>query len=107
MINHCDRGIKKHISITKKSDMSVTVIYHGMSLTVLYHLSLKFLVILIQYSQRHTMINHCDRRTCITQILGDTDTAQIQLGLHHILAYTSKLTLRGDKERNFTTKEMI
>jgi len=24
------------ISITKKSDMSVTVIYHGMSLTVLY-----------------------------------------------------------------------
>jgi len=28
---------KKHISITKKSDMSITVIYHGMSLTVLYH----------------------------------------------------------------------
>jgi hypothetical protein len=31
------------------------------------------LVILIQYSQRHTMINHCDRR--ITH-LSDTDTVQ-------------------------------
>jgi hypothetical protein len=31
------------------------------------------LVILIQYSQRHSMINHCDRR--ITN-LGDSDTVQ-------------------------------
>ena len=27
---------KRYISITKKSDMSITVIYHGMSLSVLY-----------------------------------------------------------------------
>jgi ribosomal protein L34E len=32
-----------------------------------------FLVILIQYSQRHGRINHCDR--CIT-LLSDTDTVQ-------------------------------
>jgi hypothetical protein len=32
-----------------------------------------FLVILIQYSQRHTMINHCDRRITL---LSDTDTVQ-------------------------------
>jgi hypothetical protein len=32
-----------------------------------------FLVILIQYSQRHTMINHCDRHITL---LSDTDTVQ-------------------------------
>jgi hypothetical protein len=32
-----------------------------------------FLVILIQYSQRHSMINHCDRRITL---LSDTDTVQ-------------------------------
>jgi hypothetical protein len=45
------------ISITKMSDTSITVIYHG----------------LIQYSQRRTMINHCDRRITL---LSDTDTVQ-------------------------------
>ena len=35
---------------------------------------LLFLAILIQYSQRHSMINHCDR--CIT-LHSDTDTVQI------------------------------
>ena len=33
---------KKYISITKKSDMSITVIYHAMSLTVLYLLVLHY-----------------------------------------------------------------
>jgi len=28
---------KKYSSITKKSDMSITVIYHAISLTVLYY----------------------------------------------------------------------
>jgi hypothetical protein len=32
---------------------------------------------------------------------------QIQLGLLHILTYTSKLAVMDGKERNFTTKEMI
>jgi hypothetical protein len=37
VINHCDRHIT--ISITMKSDRSITVIYHAMSLTVLYSLN--------------------------------------------------------------------
>jgi hypothetical protein len=95
------------ISITKMSDTSITVIYHDMSLAVLYqyhyeewyvyHSDLSwyvsgctvsvslwrvirlsqdvslFIVILIQYSQRHTMINHCDRRITLHS---DTDTVQ-------------------------------
>jgi hypothetical protein len=32
---------------------------------------------------------------------------QIQIGLLHTLTYTSKLTVRGGWEWNFTTKEMI
>jgi len=39
------------------------------------------LVILIQYSQRHSIINHCDR--CIT-LLSDTD---ISFGLFDIFIY--------------------
>jgi hypothetical protein len=31
----------------------------------------------------------------------------MQIGLLHTLSYTSKLTVLGGKERNFTTKEMI
>jgi hypothetical protein len=76
------------ISITKKSDMSATVIYHAMSLSMLYQyhqeewyvchsdftvadISL-FLVILIQHTKRHSMINHCDRHITL---LSNTDTA--------------------------------
>ena len=40
------------------------------------------LVILIQYSQRHTMINHCDRR--ITH-LSDTDTVQSDTDISFVL----------------------
>ena len=36
---------KKYISITKKSDMSITVIYQGISLTVLYLCPYAFWVI--------------------------------------------------------------
>jgi hypothetical protein len=35
-VNNKIKQSKKHISITKKSDKSITVIYHAMSLTVLY-----------------------------------------------------------------------
>jgi hypothetical protein len=53
------------ISITKKTDMFIRVIYHGMSLTVLYQYHCEidislYLVILIEYSQRHIMLNLCD-----------------------------------------------
>jgi len=34
---HSETEKKIYISITKKSDMSITVIYHGMSLNVLYY----------------------------------------------------------------------
>jgi len=34
-------------------------------------------------------------------------TTHIQIGLLHTLTYTSKLTVRGGVERNFTIKEMI
>jgi hypothetical protein len=69
MINHCDihitllyvyhsdlsRYVSDYcISITKKSYTSIAVIYHAMSLTVLYG-----------------MINHCDRPITL---LSDTDT---------------------------------
>ena len=72
VIHHC-------ISITKKSDMSITdillflviLIQHSQRHTCsVIDISL-FLVILIEYSQRHSVINHCDRR--ITH-LGDIDT---------------------------------
>jgi hypothetical protein len=52
------------ISMTKKSDTPITVIYHTL-----------FLAILIQYRQRHRVINHCDR--CIT-LLDHTDTVQTE-----------------------------
>jgi hypothetical protein len=73
------------ISITKKSDTSITVIYYDMSLAVLYqyhyeewyvyHSDLSWYVsgCTVSISQRHIMINHCDRR--ITH-LSDTDTVQ-------------------------------
>jgi hypothetical protein len=61
------------ISVTKKSDTSITVICYTMSLTtVVIDVSL-FLVILIQYSQRHSVTNHCDRRITL---LSDTDSVQ-------------------------------
>jgi hypothetical protein len=53
MINHSDRGIT-HPSDT---DTVQSETYHDKSLI---EVSL-ILVILIQYSQKHTMINHCDR----------------------------------------------
>jgi hypothetical protein len=65
MINHCDRRIT-HLSDT---DTVQSDTYNDKSVI---DVSL-ILVILIQYSQRHTMINHCDRR--ITH-LSDTDTVQ-------------------------------
>jgi hypothetical protein len=36
---------KRYISITKKSDMSSTVIYHNMSLTVLYYCEFMIIVV--------------------------------------------------------------
>jgi hypothetical protein len=59
VINHCDRRI------THLSDLDISF--------VVLNIFSKFLVILIQYSQRHSVINHCDRR--ITP-LSDTDTVQ-------------------------------
>ena len=43
------------INITKKSDMSITVIYHGMSLTVLYH-----------YRQDEWYVCHSDLSCCVS-----------------------------------------
>jgi hypothetical protein len=44
MINHRDRCITLHSDITMKSDTSITVINHAMSLTVLYQ---KFIVFML------------------------------------------------------------
>jgi hypothetical protein len=52
------------ISITQNSDIFVTVIYHAMSLSILYQYHL-------QYTKRHSMINHCDKHITL---LSDTDT---------------------------------
>jgi hypothetical protein len=87
------------IGITQKTDISFTVSYHAMSLCMLYQYHSEewyvchwfimlcllvycisitqidisiFLVILIQYTKRHSMINHCDRHIIL---LSDTDTA--------------------------------
>ena len=35
------------------------------------------------------------------------DATDTEIGLLHTLTYTSTLTVRGGKERSFTTKEMI
>jgi hypothetical protein len=59
-----------YISITNKGDMSITMIYH--TIITVIDVSL-LLVILIQYSQRHSMINHCDRHITL---LSDTYTVQ-------------------------------
>jgi hypothetical protein len=52
-----------------------------------------FLVILIQYSQRHSVINHCDR--CIT-LLSDTDIsfALFTLFTYIYLPFVSPRSLR-------------
>jgi hypothetical protein len=64
VINHCDR----HITLLSDTD------------TVLSH----FLVILILYYQRHSMINHCDRHITL---LSDTD---ISFGLFNLFTYFDK-----------------
>ena len=59
------RVSKPHTHITHMLQQCTSIVY-------VIDVSL-ILVILIQYSQRHSMINHCDRR--ITH-LSDTDTVQ-------------------------------
>jgi hypothetical protein len=63
---------------------------------------LLFLMILIQYSQRHSMINHCDR--CITIL---TDTDMFLLCLIYLLTF---LCILGDSTfvcNTLDTKEIL
>ena len=49
--------------------------------TVIEHQRYLNIILMVQYSQRHSMINHCDRRITL---LSDTD---ISFGLFNLFTY--------------------
>ena len=49
--------------------------------TVIEHQRYLNIILMVQYSQRHSMINHCDRRITL---LSDTD---ISFGLYNLFTY--------------------
>ena len=59
-INKQIKQTKRYISITKKSDMSITLIYHAMSLTVLY-------------AQNFNVVASCELLTVHSKCINDHD----------------------------------
>ena len=49
--------------------------------TVIEHQRYLNIILMVQYSQRHSMINHCDRRITL---LSDTD---VSFGLFNLFTY--------------------